>query len=47
MREVGQLLGPERVDRGLEPGTAGGFNIAGCEIGQDPITKLWEDDNSG
>jgi hypothetical protein len=43
MREAGQLLGPERVDRGLEPG----FNIAGCEIGQDPITNLWEDDNSG
>ena len=25
----------------------GGFNIADCEIGQDPITNLWEDDNSG
>ena len=25
---------------------AGGFNIADCEIGQDPITGTWEDDNS-
>jgi hypothetical protein len=25
----------------------GGFNIADCEIGQDPITNLWEDDNTG
>lgn len=25
----------------------GGYNIADCEIGQDPITNLWENDNSG
>ena len=24
----------------------GGYNIADCEIGQDPITGSWEDDNS-
>ncbi len=26
---------------------SGGFNIASCEIGQDPITNLWENDNTG
>lgn len=26
---------------------SGGYNIAGCEIGQDPITNLWENDNTG
>jgi hypothetical protein len=25
----------------------GGFNIAEGEIGQDPITNLWEDTNTG
>jgi uncharacterized protein DUF732 len=25
----------------------GGYNIADCEIGQDPITGQWENDNSG
>jgi len=25
---------------------AGGYNIAGCEIGQNPTTGSWEDDNS-
>ena len=25
----------------------GGYNIADCEIGQDPITNLWENDNTG
>jgi len=25
----------------------GGYNIADCEIGQDPITNLWENDNAG
>ena len=32
----------------LSTGSAsGGYNIADCEIGQDPITSLWENDNSG
>jgi hypothetical protein len=32
----------------LSTGTAsGGYNIADCEIGQDPITNLWENDNTG
>jgi hypothetical protein len=26
---------------------SGGYNIAGCEIGQDPVTNLWENDNTG
>jgi hypothetical protein len=26
---------------------SGGYNIADCEIGQDPITNLWENDNTG
>ncbi len=26
---------------------SGGYNIADCEIGQDPITSVWENDNSG
>jgi hypothetical protein len=26
---------------------SGGYNIAGCEIGQDPVTNSWEDDNAG
>jgi hypothetical protein len=26
---------------------SGSFNIAGCEIGQDPTTNLWENDNTG
>jgi hypothetical protein len=26
---------------------SGGYNIADCEIGQDPITNLWENDNNG
>ena len=25
----------------------GGFNIADCQIGQDRVTNLWEDDNTG
>ena len=25
----------------------GGYNIADCEIGQDPVTSLWENDNTG
>ena len=24
---------------------AGGYNIAQCEIGQDPLSGQWEDDN--
>lgn len=32
----------------LSTGSAsGGYNIADCEIGQDPITSLWENDNTG
>ena len=32
----------------LSTGSAsGGYNIADCEIGQDPITNLWENDNAG
>ena len=27
--------------------SAGGFDIADGEIGHDPITNLWEDDNTG
>jgi hypothetical protein len=26
---------------------SGGYNIADCEIGQDPVTGAWENDNSG
>ena len=26
---------------------SGGYNIADCEIGQDPVTSLWENDNTG
>jgi hypothetical protein len=26
---------------------SGGYNIADCEIGQDPTTGSWENDNSG
>jgi hypothetical protein len=26
---------------------SGGYNIADCEIGQDPVTGTWENDNSG
>jgi hypothetical protein len=26
---------------------SGGYNIADCEIGQDPVTNLWENDNTG
>lgn len=26
---------------------SGGYNIAGCEIGQDPITGQWQNDNDG
>jgi hypothetical protein len=26
---------------------SGGYNIADCEIGQDPVTNSWENDNSG
>jgi hypothetical protein len=29
------------------PAAAGGFNIADGEIGRDPITNLWGDDNTG
>jgi hypothetical protein len=29
------------------PAATGGFNIADGEIGQDPITNLREDDNTG
>jgi hypothetical protein len=25
----------------------GEFNIADCQIGQDRVTNLWEDDNTG
>ena len=25
----------------------GGYNIADCEISQDPLTGAWQDDNSG
>ena len=50
-----QLQGDGRVSCSIEvdgiplsTGTAsGGYNIADCEIGQDPITNLWENDNSG
>jgi hypothetical protein len=24
-----------------------GYNIADCEIGQNPVTNTWENDNSG
>ena len=26
---------------------SGGYNIADCEIGQNPITGAWENDNGG
>jgi hypothetical protein len=26
---------------------SGGYNIADCEIGQNPVTNSWENDNSG
>ena len=25
----------------------GGYNIASCEIGQDPLSGAWQDDNTG
>ena len=32
----------------LSTGSAsGGYNTADCEIGQDPVTNLWENDNTG
>jgi hypothetical protein len=32
----------------LSAGSAsGGYDIANCEIGQDPITSLWQNDNTG
>jgi len=45
----GQIKCSIEVD-GIPLSTAsasGSFNIAGCEIGQDPITNLWENDNTG
>jgi hypothetical protein len=29
------------------PAATGGFDIAGGEVGQDPVTSLWEDDDAG
>ncbi len=32
----------------ISQGTAtGGYNIASCEIGQDPLSGQWHNDNSG